>query len=96
MKTQEELLQAISEVRAMIGTYHTDEWASWRSALEDITTLLDHLETRLQAGWPPATPDAFENVNIGLYAIRNLDELDGGRLSLKICSLDYALKRRDC
>lgn len=96
MKTQEEVLQAIDELRAMIGTYETDEWRDWRHPLKDMRTLLGYLEARVRVGWPPVTPDAFQDERIGLYAIRNLNELDEARLADKICRLDYALKHPDC
>ena len=93
MKTSEDVYQAIVELRAMIRLYQAEKWASWRSALQDMIALLDDLERKVQAvGWPPAAPKAFDDVNIGLYAIRNLDELDDGRLSSRVCSLDYDLK----
>jgi hypothetical protein len=77
----------------MIRLYQAEKWADWRHALQDMITLLDDLEREVQAiGWPPATPGAFDDVKIGLYAIRNLDELDGGRLSCRLCRLDYDLK----
>lgn len=96
MKTQAEVLQKIDELRAMIAAYGADEWADWRAPLRDMTVLLGYLETRVRARWPPATPDPFQDERIGLYAIRNLNELDEARLANKICLLDYALKHPDC
>ena len=94
MKTREDVHQAIAELRAMIRLYQADtKWAGWRSSLQDVIALLDYLEKRVQAvGWPSATPEAFDDVNIGLYAVRNLDELDDSRLANRLCSLDYNLK----
>ena len=41
--------------------------------------------------WPPEY-GAFDDINIGLYAVRELDEIDDGRLSDPVCKLDYTLK----
>ena len=55
LKTREDVLRAIAELRAMIRLYQAEKWASWRSALQDMIALLDDLERKVQAvGWPPA------------------------------------------
>ena len=94
LKTSEDVHQAIAELRATIRFYQAEsKWAAWRSALQDTIALLDCLERRMQAvGWPPAASGAFDDLKIGLYAIRNLEELDDGRLADRLCSLDYDLK----
>jgi hypothetical protein len=43
--------------------------------------------------WSPAA-GAFSNISIGLYAARELDEVDDGRLSLPLCRLNNALTNR--
>ena len=95
-KTREDVDQAIAELRATIRSHEAGELSGLvRSSLQEMTKLLDYLERQVEAvGWPPATPGAYDNVRIGLYAVRNLDEFDDGRLSLRICILDNHLKGR--
>ena len=93
MRSQTELLQAIQYVRARTQSYLVPEWASWSSSLSEMLQLLDQVEARVRTGAPAG--EAYGDVRIGLYAVRNLEELDEGKLSLDICKLDNALKDRE-
>lgn len=94
MKTRDELLQTIDEARFLTRSYLTPRWASWHAPLRTMLEMLDAVEARVQTAWPPATPDAYDDVRIGLYAVRNLEEIAEGQLSLPLCRLDNTLKNR--
>lgn len=93
MRSQTELLQAIQYVRQRTQSYLAPQFASWSSPLGEMLQLLDQVEVRVQTGAPAGA--AYSDVRIGLYAVRNLEELDRGDLSLDICKLDNALKDRE-
>jgi hypothetical protein len=93
MRTQAELLQAIEYVRTRTRSYLGPQWASWSSPLNEMLELLDQVEARVRTG--AAAGAAYGDVRIGLYAVRNLEELEAGGLSLDICKLDNALKDRE-
>lgn len=86
-------MQAIEYVRARTQSYLVPQWASWGSPLKEMLELLDQVEARVRTGAPAGA--AYSDVRIGLYAVRNLEELDAGNLSLDICKLDNALKDRE-
>jgi hypothetical protein len=94
MMTQDGLLKSINDARALTRSYLTPRWASWHAQLRTMIELLDGVERRVRSSWPPLTSDAYADVRIGLYAIRNLEEIDNGQLSLPLCRLDNALKNR--
>jgi hypothetical protein len=92
MRSQAELLQALQYVRERTQSYLVPEWASWSPSLNTMLKLLDEVEARLNTGALAGEP--YSDIRIGLYAVRNLEELDEGKLSLDICKLDNTLKNR--
>jgi len=91
-KSREEILNDIASVRAVARSYLGSEDAFLRPRIPFVIEMLDMIEARVQAmTWPPEY-GAFDDINIGLYAVRELDEIDDGRLSDPVCKLDYTLK----
>jgi hypothetical protein len=93
MKTRGEWLREIAGARARTEGYLTPEWTSWHAPLRSMVEMLDALDDRVR-GSEVLSPEQFGDVRVGLYAVRNLDELDGGKLSLVLCRLDNSLKNR--
>ena len=92
MMSAEELLQAIAAARRETEGYLARETAaSWHDALQTMVGMIDAVEARIRRSGLPLTAQP-ETIPIGVYAVRNLDELDGGALSLTLCRLHNAIK----
>lgn len=94
LKSREEILEAIAAARTIMLSYLVrPELASFLGTrLPHVVEMLDAIEARVRAtDWPPRT-GTFEDVRIGLYAVRELDEIDDHALSRPLYELDYALK----
>lgn len=94
MKSRDELLKSIGEALALLGTYLGPSWGSWQVSLQTATGMLEAIEARVRGDASPSAHH-YQDVRLGLYALRNLDEIDNGRLSLVLCMLDNMLKDRE-
>jgi hypothetical protein len=93
MKTRNELLTAVASARTLAQSYLLGKGRFAHAQITTALGMLDDIEARIRSAQAPAA-DVFTDVRLGLYAVRNLDEVDEGRLSLALCALDDALKDR--
>ena len=90
MKSQLEMLRSIQEIKNQTGEYLAkqpqDERFSWvLKELDRMTGLVENL-------WPLLAEDKV-TISLGLYAARNLEELDGGRFATLLHHLAGDLER---
>jgi hypothetical protein len=91
-KSREAVLNDIAAVRAVAQSYLGSDDPFLRPRMPFVVQMLDEIEARVKAmTWPPEH-GAFNDIRIGLYAVRELDEIDAGRLSDPLCNLDDMLK----
>jgi hypothetical protein len=94
MNTREELLEAIAAARALAQSYLVNADAFLLHRIPDVVRMLDMMEERVRATPAMPGPDAFDDIPLGLYAVRELDEIDDHRLSTVLCNIPYSLKHR--
>ena len=94
MKSREALLQSIASARTFTQSYvgSADPYLLHRIPM--VIKMLDMMEERIRASTEVPGPDAFDDIRLGLYAVRELDEIDNHRLSNVLCSVDHLLKHR--
>ena len=93
MKSKEEILHAIALASALARSTLA-QTAFVPGPIPTAIKMLDAIEERIRnTAWPPRN-GAFNDVSIGLYAVRNLEEIGKGSLSTALCVIDNALKDR--
>ena len=93
--TRDELLQAIVSARTFAQSYLAGGDGYLLVRTPKVVAMLDIMEARVRASPQMPEPDAFDDVPLGLYAVRELEELDGARLTKVLCRLNLALKPAD-
>jgi hypothetical protein len=95
MNSREELLEAIAAARTLAQSYLVNADAFLLARIPDVVRMLDMMEERVRATPDMPEPDAFDDIPLGLYAVRELDEIDDDhRLSTVLCNIPYSLKHR--
>ena len=90
MKTREEVLRDIEDAKTLTGeylkTYTGDPSLAW------VSGELNRLAALVQKTWPLSKADR-DTIYLGVYAAKNLDELDNAKLAIKLSHIDADLKR---
>ena len=90
MKDRGEMLRDIEDAKSLtIGYLKT---YPGNSSLEWVSQELDRLSRLVQTSWPLSQVDR-DTIYLGVYAARNLDELDNAKLAVKLSHIDADLKR---
>ena len=96
--SREELLESIASARALAQSYLSRDDLRLRSYMStripNIVKMLDMMEVRVSASPEMLQPNAFDDIPLGLYAVREFDQIDGDRLTLALCRVQHALKHR--
>jgi hypothetical protein len=97
MKSRDELLESLASARSLAQSY-----LSWGNAnlhaylsprIPKVVLMLDMMEARVRAEPEMLEPSAFDDIPLGLYAVRELDQIDGDKLATALCHIQHALKR---
>jgi hypothetical protein len=94
--SRDELLDAIASARSLAQSYVNFGTANQQAYLArrvpGVVAMLDKMEERVRASAVMLEPEAFDDIPLGLYAVRELEDVDM-HLSKVLCHIQYALKR---
>jgi hypothetical protein len=96
MKSRDELLESIASARTLARSYLATGNARLRSYLSTriplVVKMLDMMEERVRASPAMLEANAFDDIPLGLHAVRELEDIDPD-LSRVLCRVQQALKR---